>query len=299
MRPAALALLFALGLAPSPAQGTEPPAPHTRVTFLGPARAISHSSSASRDTMALGVVFLPRGILSGGGDFALVGVTTPCWSLRLGFQGMLELEGQHRTERVLPFPSSAIDLLRGLYGASLAVSPDRLATTWLGRGGALEATLSVRHESEHRTASNDGDAPPDVSDFPHVGNFVMPDLAARVAWGDLVVEARAQAKLFLPGGGWSVGPGGDLGVRFRRWPRLHPFASVFAEWLAGRDVRYRGCRDCAMPDQYALRALAGVVVPSAHGELFLYLVGDVGNRKGLAVFQEEASLGAGVRVAFF
>ena len=113
-----------------------------RFSWLGPSRAISLSSSASRDTAALGLVPLPRVILSGGGDFSLLAVESHTSSWRLGFHGMLELESKGEAEAgFLPFPTGDIHFWRGIYGYSLAVASDALAEE-ICSGCALEATLS-------------------------------------------------------------------------------------------------------------------------------------------------------------
>lgn len=266
------------------------PAAAVEVETLGPSRAISHSSSASRDTGILGVVVVPRPILSGGGDFALVSIRMPSFTLRLGAFGMLELESEGETDSYFPRPAADTRFWRGLWGYAAALSFDGLAERWCG-GCALEAALTWRHESEHYTGSNDGDRGTDYSAVPHIGDFIMADVAARRGFGAVELTARAQHKYFIHGnGGYSQGPGGDLVVRWRRWPRVHPFASAFGEYLYGTD---------GTPDAYLARAFIGVILPSRHGDLYVFAIGDVGHRKGLAVFTEEATVGFGLRFAFW
>ena len=280
MRRPLLALLL---LAAAPASAAE-------LDLLGPARAISHSSSASRDTFALSLLALPHRVLSGGGDFGVLSLSARGLTLRLGVQAMMELESEGEVTGFDGMPVADIHFWRGVWGYSAALSLDDLATRWLGARGALEATFSLRHESEHYTGSNEGGDAIDYSDRPHVGNFAMLDLAARVPVGDVDLVARLQEKQFLGGGGYRLGPGFDLHARWRRWPRLHPFASLFGELLVGRD-RY--------PDDRLLRGLLGVILPSRAGDIYLFLSADVGNRKGLAVTTEERTLGLGVRFAFY
>jgi hypothetical protein len=184
-------------------------------------------------------------------------------------------------------------------GNSLAVSFEDWAAA-LCEGCALEAAVSIRHESEHHTGSNSGDAPGiDYSTTPHIGNFVMLDLAGRLPIGDFALALRLQGKFFLPaGGGYTFGPGLDLTVRYQRWASLQPFASFFYEYLFGSseaDITVPG----RVPDARFFRNLTGVILPSRLGDLYLFLSADVGHRKGLMVFQREASLGLGARVAFF
>jgi hypothetical protein len=266
------------------------------VWFLGPAREISHSSSASRDTAALAMQFLPRPILSGGGDFGVFCLRWGGMTWRTGFLGMLELESETGTQGFAGTPAGDIRFWRGLWGYSLAYSPDRLAERWLGEGSALEAALSFRHESEHYTGSNEGDAGTDYGDRPHIGNFVMLDLAVRWRAGPVALVGRLQHKFFLPeASGYSHGPGADLVVRWHLWDYIHPFVSVFGEYLFGAHVAPYG----RFPDAYLVRGLLGLIVPSAHGDLYVFMSADVGHRKGLAVYTEEATLGGGIRAAFF
>jgi hypothetical protein len=261
------------------------------VDFLGPARAISHSSSASRDTAVLAMQVAPHRVLSGGGDFALVSLATPRWQLRLASFAMLELESEGETSSLLPFPQADIRFWRGLWGYSAALALPTLATRTLGAGAALEATLAFRHESEHYTGSNDGDAGTDYSAVPHIGDFFMLDVAARAPLGRLELTLRAQHKLFVPGhSGYRQAPGGDAILRWRRFARVHPFTALFGEYLFGTD---------GYPDAYLLRQHTGVVIASRAGEIHLYLSADIGHRKGLAVFTEERTIGFGMRFAFY
>jgi hypothetical protein len=266
------------------------------IWFLGAAREISHSTSASRDTPAPTMTIAPRPILTGGADFSVFCLRWGGMTWRLGFLGMLELESETEIGGFNGSPVGDIHFWRGVYGYGLAFSPDRLAERWLGPGSALEITLSGRHESEHYTGSNAGGDGIDYGDRPHIGNFVMPDLAMRWRVGPVDMILRLQHKFFLPGGSaYTHGPGGDLIVRWRLWEYIHPFLSVFGEYLLGTDVEPYG----RFPDAYLVRGLLGIIVPSGYGDLYVYLSGDVGHRKGLAVFTEEATLGFGIRAAFF
>lgn len=267
------------------------PAAAWEVDFLGAAREISHSSSASRDTAALNLIAMPHRVLTGGGDFSVFHLRGGGVSLRLGAFAMLELESEGKTNGFNGFPVADIRFWRGVWGYSAAVSIDEISTRMLGPRGALEATLSFRHESEHYTGSNEGGAGTDYGNRPIIGDFAMLDLALRKAFGDLDLVLRVQHKFFLPHrSGYSRGPGGDLGVQWRRWRFVHPFTSIFAEYLVGAR---------ATPDAYLVRNLSGIVVPSKAGDIYLFVAADVGHRKGLAVFTEERTLGFGVRFAFF
>ncbi|MCB9559011.1 MAG: hypothetical protein H6709_21755 [Kofleriaceae bacterium] len=279
----AVAVVAVVGAGATPARAGE-------LTFLGPAREISHSSSASRDTALPALQLGPHRVLTGGAEAALAALPAGGVTWRLGFFGMLELESEGETTAWAPFPQADIRFWRGHYGYAVAASLDRLAARWCD-GCAVEATLSARHESEHYTGANDGGPGTDYSDRPHVGNYLMLDVAARRPLGAVELTARVQYRQFLPGqSGWAEAPGADLIARWRRWPRLHPFGSAFGEYAFGT----RG-----FPDAYRVRVLIGVMLPSPRGDLQLYVSGDVGHRQGLAVFTEERALGGGVRLAFW
>jgi hypothetical protein len=254
---------------------------------LGPARAISHSSSAARDTFVLGIQAAPRPILSGGGEFAVLSLSWDTATLRLGGHGMLELESDGETRSVLPFPRGDTTFWRGVWGYSAALSLDAAARR-MGPRGALEVTLTARHESEHFTGGST--EPGRFEEVRIVGDFLMLDGAARWVTGDLELVGRLQHKQFIPGrSAYTLAPGADLHLRWRRFARLHPFTSLHAEYLVGNG---------GFPDAYLVRDLAGAILPSTHGDLYLFVSAEVGHRKGLAVLTEEASLGFGVRFAF-
>ena len=260
--------------------------------FLGPAREISHSDSASRDTAVLGITVYPRVIHQAGGDFSLVSYNTGDVTARLGAFAMLELFGNDRTDEPLPFPSGGIELWRGLWGYSVAFSLDAFARELCGKRCALEGAVSMRHESEHYTGSNEGDSANQYRGFPHIGNFIMPDIALRYPIGRWDLVIRTQHKIWIsryeetP---YRYGPGGDLIVRWRRWEYVHPFSSLFAEYYFAKDA----------PSPYFVRNLTGIIIPSRYGDTYLFLTGDVGHGKGFMVNREEASLGCGLKFAFF
>ena len=291
---AAVWTLALLGWAPE-ARASEADDPGVAVWFLGPAREISHSSSASRDTALLRMLILPRPVLAGGGDIGVFALRAVGVTWRLGFFGMLELESDQETKAFAGTPQGDVRFWRGLWGYSLAASLDRLAERWLGEGSALEATLSFRHESEHYTGSNNGDGGTDVSDVPHIGNFWMPDVAVRWRVGPVDLIARYQHKIFMPDMFYTHGPGADLVVRWRLWDYIHPFLSIFGEYLFGAERADVG----RVPDNYLVRGLLGIIVPSSYGDLQIFLSADVGHRKGLAVFTEEATIGGGIQAAFW
>lgn len=264
---------------------------HTGFEFLGPAREISQSTSASRDTALIAIVFTPRLIRTAGADFAIASYTAEDFTLRLGVFGMLELFGEGRVAQTLPFPVGDIGLWRGLFGYSVAASFDTLARNTCGDGCGLEATLSFRHESEHHTASNDGITEARYVGYPHIGDFVMPDIAVRLPLGDWELTVRAQTKIWVsrheqtP---YRFGPGGDVILRWKAFDRVHPFTATFGE-------RYFASGNL---DAYFIRNLTGVLLPSRYGDISVHFVSEVGHGKGFMVFREEASVGVGARFAF-
>lgn len=264
----------------------------TGFDFLGPAREISHSSSASRDTALVAAVFTPRLVRAAGGDFAVASYATEQHTWRLGVFGMLELFGEGESDRGLPFPSGDIGLWRGLFGYSLAWSFDDLARDLCGARCALEATISFRHESEHYTASNDGTTERKYVDYPHIGDFVMPDVAWRMPLGDFDLTLRLQTKLWTSRHSqtpYRFGPGADVVLRWRLFERLHPFTSTFAEYYVADGA----------PNAYFIRNLTGVLIPSRYGDISVHFVSEIGHGKGFMVLREEASFGFGMRFSFF
>lgn len=263
----------------------------TGFAFLGPAREISHSSSASRDTALVSAVFTPRLVRAAGGDFAILSYATEDFTWRLAAFGMLELFGEGRADQGLPFPSGDIGLWRGLFGYSVAWSLDAIARDTCGERCALEATVSFRHESEHYTASNDGTTERRYVDYPHIGDFVMPDVASRLPLGNFDLTVRMQTKVWTSRHAqtpYRFGPGGDVVLRWRLWDHLHPFTSTFAEYYFAS----------AAPDAYFIRNLSGVLIPSPYGDISVHFVSEVGHGKGFMVLREEASFGFGMSFAF-
>ena len=276
--------------------------------FPGASREISHSSSASRDTPLLALHLAPRNTRTAGGDFSVASYTFDSVTLRLGIQGMLELESTDDSRLGSFFVTNNIELWRGIYGYSLALSFDEWARSRLGPRSALEVALSVRHESEHHTASNDEITLPKYKNRPHIGNFVMLDAAVRVPLGDFEGEFRAQHKLFIGPGfsNYTHGPGLDVIVRWRDFGGIQPFSSSFFEYLfgntasaSGQEAEDFGGLGGKIPDAYFFRNLTGIIVKGLLGDLYLYASLDVGHGKGLAVFDEDVRWGAGVRLAFF
>ena len=79
------------------------------VELLSPARTISHASSASRDTFVLGLQGAPHRVLSAGGDVGFLSwFSDGGYAVRLGFQGMIDLESDGTSRPTLPFPEGRI-----------------------------------------------------------------------------------------------------------------------------------------------------------------------------------------------
>jgi hypothetical protein len=266
----------------------------SRVTFLGWAREVSRAWSASRDAPAFNLTAFPRDVRTAAGEFALVTIPTARLTVRMGFNGLIELEreGETRSFDSLFPRGTGPYFWRGAYGYYVAASFGSWARRLCGRCG-LEAGLMLRHESEHYTGSNSGGEGLDFSDRPLVGDLLLLDAAARWASEKWVLVGRVQNEFFIPGrSSYSQGPGIDLHVRYKARESLHLFASGFAEVRLGTEFEGR-----AYPDAYLVRGHLGVALPSRIGDVQVYLSGDVGHRKGLLAFSEERTLGLGFRLA--
>lgn len=285
MRALAPALAIAL-VAPATARAD--------ATWLGLARRVPRTWSASRDAPAFGLMALPRDIRTAGGELAIATLRGAETSWRFGFAGLLELESDGETTGVgNAFPRANGSILwRGSYAYYGALSLDALADRLCGEC-ALEVSLQYRHESQHYTGSNEGDGGMDVSDQPFVGDDAIADVAVSAVRGPWLIAARATAFVFLPGrSSYAGGPGLDLHARWRGARRVQPFASAYVERLFGTELGGR-----RFDDAYLARALAGVALPSSLGDVMVFASADAGNRKGIRGLTEEATLGVGVRLA--
>jgi len=264
-------------------------------SWLGRPRTISRGWSASRDTPAMEMGIFPRPIARVGGDFALFALDHPRYTLRTGFAGMIELEGDGETDGVNsgPLPSTTGTILwRGSYEYFVAFTPDDFGRRLCSRC-EIETTLGYRHESQHYTGSNYGGDGIDVSTQPYVGDDVGVDVAVSQRVGKFYLVQRLIAKEFLPErSSYAMGVAGDLHARylFVRWPQ--PFTSLYWEFLRGSAIR-----DREFPNAYRVRNLTGVALPSTLGEILVYLSADVGHRYGVFGLTEEATLGFGIRLS--
>lgn len=266
----------------------------------GESRVISHAYSASRDTGLLAYQVLPHVVLSCGGDLAVLGFRFSGLDLRAGLFGLIEIEtAKPEPLNFLTVPGGTY-LWRGLLGYSLALGLVELGERWLGRRGAVEAAVAFRHESEHYTGSYATNAARWAL-VPNIGDLVLVDVALRKVAGPVDIEARIQNKFFLPSSsrlGYSEGPGADLIFRFRALDWLHPFLSLFAEYLFGTEADWTGTERTS-PDNYTARAHLGVAFPGRTADLQLYLATSIGNGKGLLAFEEAWQIGWGIRIGFF
>jgi hypothetical protein len=261
--------------------------------WLGFARRIPRSWSASRDTPAFNLLVLPRDVRSAGAELAMFTWRGAATSVRTGFAGLIELESDGETEAFGNlFPrASGVMLWRGAYAYYVALSLDRVGER-LCAGCVVELSGQYRHESQHYTGSNAGDPGMDVRDEPYVGDDAIVDGALLLVRGDWLLTARAIAFAFLPGrSSYAGGPALDLHARWRG-ARVQPFVSAYAEELFGTELE--GHR---FDNAYLVRALAGVALPSKLGDVMIYMSADAGNRKGIRGNTEEATLGLGVRLA--
>jgi hypothetical protein len=271
--------------------------------FPGASTAIARATSASRDTPCFGYALTPYTVVTVGGDLAFFSLRFSGMSLRLGLWGMFELESSEPLDVSEDgfaglFPMANIALWRGLNGLSLALSFDDAAERWRP-GSAIEVALSYRHESEHYTGSGP-DVPEEWSDVPHIGDYLMPEVALRVPFDPVALEFRVQLKVFMPGdegSSYIVGPGIDAIVRWRIADWVHLFSSCFFEYMFGGELdRESGTLD--VPDNYLFRNLTGFVFPGRVADFQLFTSISVGHGKGLLATRESFLWGGGFRIVF-
>ncbi len=285
-------------------------APSSFLAFPGASREITHSHSASRDTALLAYEHTPYSYSALGLDAAPAGWDLGGIRLRTGIFGLLELcssEPIERADLAGFLPSAGASLWRGQYGFSLAASLESLARARLGQDGAIELALSWRHESDHKTADHRDGSEPEFREVPHMGDFLMLDLAARAGLGRVGLEVRLQHKLFLShepdnapfsdyDRSYAHGPGFDLVLRRPVGRRLRLFSATFGEYLFGA-TGSSGTR--RIPDNYLLRNMTGVAITGERGEIQVYTSIELGHGKGLLAFRKERRLGGGLRVTPF
>ena len=246
----------------------------------GDARVVSRRASASRDTPIVEYAFGPQAQGSLGAEFGVFGQRWPDLSLRFGMYAMIALENWQET---IVFPR---EYWRGLIGFSLATSLDQLARDLLGPGSALELTLVIGHESDHRT-----DAPVglDALELLQVGqvNFATHELAAQLPLGSVGrLQVRVQERLIV-GSAWSHAPAADLGLRFFALDWLQPVVNLFGEVIVSGDAGIASC-------PFA-RAMAGTALVGVFGELTPFVSLDTGCGKGLLYEERGSHVSGGVR----
>jgi hypothetical protein len=268
--------------APALARAETPPA----FTWLpGAARTIVRTTSASRDTPLFEYAYGPRAQASIGAEFGLLTASRAAFTAHLGMYAMLALENA-TSEKAFP----PAELWRGLVGISASIAADELARRILGRGSALELSLVLGHESDHALAFHQDPGPFDIPSGGG-GNFLAPDMAARLPvgmGGD--VTLRLQDRIYV-NGALTQAPGADLVLRVRPLPWAQPTLALFGEHLFPHDPEARS--------SFFARALLGVALPGRVGEVTPFLSGDVGSGKGLLINRHEARFSFGVRYAAF
>ena len=277
---------------------------NVKTQALGKARSVVRSLSASRDAPALGYVAAPRVILSAFGEFSLFSIKSPNWNWYIGFIGGLEVESETtRTGGRFLLPVGDIRYWRG-YNGIVVASENKTLSKRLCSSCQLEFGIMLRHESEHYTGSNNGGSGTDYSDVGHVGDFVLPDVSFAFKNHSWHSYARLQTKFFIPGrSAYSIGPGLDLHIRWTRPKTFQPFASLFSETQKGGQLRLKGVGNPVAlhprlyPSTFTFRGLTGVAMPSSLGSILVFLSFEIGHRKGLAVHQQEKSIGFGFRLA--
>jgi len=292
-----VAPLVLLVLAATARAGDEAPAIETKV-LPGESRVISHTLSASRDTAVLGYQVLPRVALTTGADFSVLGFRFGGMELNAGMFGMVEVQTATKQPDAFLYVPSGPYLWRGLLGYSVALFLDEHSRRLLGPRGGLEIAISFRHESEHWTGGG-GESGEDYDGVPHIGDFVMPELALRAPIGVIDLEVRVQGKLFLPTyESYSFGPGADLILRWRTMDWIHPFMALFGEYLLGKTVE-DGAGTREIPDNYLVRGLVGLIFPGKVADLQIYVALAQGHGKGLLASEEYFRFGWGIRIGLF
>jgi hypothetical protein len=298
---AVIAIAIAISIA-GPALAEEQDGSLDVVVMPGESHAISHAHSASRDTGLMGYQVLPRVVLTTGADFSFIGFRFSGLDLRAGMFGMFEVQTITEQPSAFLYVPAGPYIWRGLMGYSLALSLEELARRWLGPRGALEIAVSFRHESEHWTGGSAEDNEKWSRRFagaPHIGDFIMPDLAIRAPAGPVDIEFRVQCKTFLPTyGNYTAGPGLDLIFRWRVVDWVHPFLSLFAEYLFGDTKTLAGERQ-EIPDNYLARGLLGVMFPGETADIQIFAAVAHGHDKGLLVLRKDTRFGWGIRIGFF
>jgi hypothetical protein len=267
------------------------------VWMPGNSREIQRTVSASRDAPVSGLTFTPRVEAKGAADFAFVKIDFGDAVLRPGAFAFFELEhADPGLQGPLPLPGEGKGpmLWRGMFGASLALSAERLAHAWLGPRGAVEITVTAGHESDHVTGASFNDAPQRGDIIAGGGgNFILYDVAIRRSFGShLDGWARIEDRAYWLGPVLHA-PGAEMGVRWHMLPHFEPLLAVFGEALLVNH-NLNGANDGGFGS-----LLGGIGLPGALGELLPYTALDVGNGKGLLINRRELTLSIGVRYAPF
>lgn len=296
-----LLVLCALAVLPVPAAATP-------LWMPGAARALTRSSSASRQVAVTEYAYGPRAHASVGGEVGLLELRGQRTALRLGALGMFAVDdGSSRS--VLP----QTELYRDLEGISAALALPRAGATLFGKGALLELGLVVVHEGAHAASGYAVPDPYRTTDIPFGGGgwFLGPDVALRVGCGSrCTLVTRFQDRIFMNALPLAVGqraasdvvadflaeglvqaPGAELTLRWRLGDLVRPTLSVFGEELYSHDS--------SAGNGVFARVMAGPALQGRAGELWPFVSFDAGNGPGLLINRREVRLAVGVRYAPF
>lgn len=263
----------------------------------GASRAVTNSLSASRDMAYPTWQLLPRETRVGGIDFGIIGLKLPHHSFRVGHIAMLELESDKYDVKPVPLKNQNVNLWRGSYGLTAAWSLDAFGKQTLGERSKFEIGLTARHESDHESDHQNER----YALVPHIGDYLMPEVATRVARGRMTYDLRLQNKIFVVKygyRGYDLGPGGDFIVRYAENEKRDWFVSNYYEYVFGGKAEVGGVW-FNVPDYRYFRQLAGVLFKTDVADLAFYTAWTAGHGKGKLVYDDQVGWGWGFRVVFF
>ncbi len=259
-------------------------------------RAISRGLSASRDAAYPQWQNLPRQARMGGADVGIVQIVGERLDFRFGIMGFTEIESDDDDVPAFNFRGHNNKLWRGHYGAFVAFAFPEFAEQYLGERANMEVALSAEHESDHESDGTDER----YALTSHIGDYLMPEAAARFWTGPVRMDLRTRIKLFtqLNKRSYSYGPSVEVITLWPAAKRVQPFVSHVYEHLFG-DHNFNFGLPLKNPDNYHFRQLAGIVLPGKFADFALYSALAMGHGKGKLVFREQLTWGWGARVVLF